>query len=48
MPIHIMGQEKRKGSIGSPYAVRDYFSINPDYGTKEDLRRLALKRIAGK
>ena len=40
MPIHIIGQEKKKGSIGSPYAVRDYYSINPDYGTKEDLRRL--------
>jgi cyclomaltodextrinase len=40
MPIHIMGTEKKKGSIGSPYAVRDYYSINPDYGTKEDLKRL--------
>ncbi|HSQ19193.1 MAG TPA: alpha-amylase family glycosyl hydrolase, partial [Blastocatellia bacterium] len=40
MPIHQIGQEKRKGAIGSPYAVRDYYSINPDYGTKEDLRRL--------
>jgi glycosidase len=40
MPIHQIGQEKKKGSIGSPYAVRDYYSINPDYGSKEDLRRL--------
>jgi cyclomaltodextrinase len=40
MPIHQIGQEKKKGSVGSPYAVRDYYSINPDYGTKEDLRRL--------
>ena len=40
MPIHQIGQEKKKGTIGSPYAVRDYYSINPDYGTKEDLRRL--------
>lgn len=40
MPIHIMGTEKKKGSIGSPYAVRDYYSINPDYGTKADLKRL--------
>lgn len=40
MPIHQIGQEKKKGSIGSPYAVRDYYSINPDYGTKEDLQRL--------
>ena len=40
MPIHQIGQEKKKGTIGSPYAVRDYYSINPDYGTKDDLRRL--------
>lgn len=40
MPIHPIGQEKKKGTIGSPYAVRDYYAINPDYGTKEDLQRL--------
>jgi glycosidase len=43
MPIHAIGQEKKKGSIGSPYAVRDYYSLNPDYGTKEDLRRLVAE-----
>ena len=40
MPIHPIGHLKAKGSIGSPYAVRDYYGINPDYGTKEDLHRL--------
>ncbi|MDX6612243.1 MAG: hypothetical protein QOD75_1429 [Blastocatellia bacterium] len=40
MPIHPIGQEKKKGTIGSPYAVRDYFGINPDYGTKEDFKKL--------
>jgi cyclomaltodextrinase len=40
MPIHPIGQEKKKGTIGSPYAVRDYYGINPDYGTKADLQRL--------
>jgi cyclomaltodextrinase / maltogenic alpha-amylase / neopullulanase len=40
MPIHPIGQEKKKGTIGSPYAVRDYYSINPDYGTTGDLKRL--------
>ena len=40
MPIHPIGQEKKKGTIGSPYAVRDYYGINPDYGTKADLKRL--------
>lgn len=40
MPIHPIGQEKKKGTIGSPYAVRDYYAVNPDYGTAEDLKRL--------
>jgi cyclomaltodextrinase len=40
MPIHPVGRERGKGSIGSPYAVRDYFAINPAYGTADDLHRL--------
>lgn len=40
MPIHPIGQEKKKGTIGSPYAVRDYYGVNPDYGTPADLKRL--------
>jgi glycosidase len=40
MPIHPIGQEKKKGTIGSPYAVRDYYGINSDYGTKEDFKKL--------
>jgi cyclomaltodextrinase / maltogenic alpha-amylase / neopullulanase len=43
MPIHEMGREKKKGTIGSPYAVRDYYSINPDYGTREDFKRLVAE-----
>lgn len=40
MPIHPLGQVKKKGSVGSPYAVRDYMDVNPSYGTKADLKRL--------
>lgn len=40
MPIHPSGQLKKKGSIGSPYAVRDYYGINPDYGSAADLKHL--------
>ncbi len=40
MPIHPLGQVKKKGSIGSAYAVQDYYGINPAYGTKDDLKRL--------
>jgi glycosidase len=40
MPIHPMGKLKAKGSLGSPYAVRDYDAINPAYGTAKDLKQL--------
>ena len=40
MPIHPDGQVKKKGSLGSPYAVRDYYAIDPALGTRDDLRRL--------
>ena len=39
MPVHPISQVKRKGTLGSPYAAHDYYAINPDYGTKEDLKR---------
>ncbi len=38
MPINPIGQERRKGGLGSPYAVRDYREINPEFGTLRDLR----------
>jgi glycosidase len=40
LPIHPIGEEKRKGRLGSPYAVKDYFAIDPTYGTLEDFRQL--------
>jgi cyclomaltodextrinase len=40
MPIHPQGEKMRKGTLGSPYAVRDYYAINPDYGTEAELKRL--------
>jgi cyclomaltodextrinase / maltogenic alpha-amylase / neopullulanase len=40
MPIHPVGQLKKKGTLGSVYAVRDYYAIDPVYGTKEDFRHL--------
>lgn len=43
MPIHPQGKLKSKGTLGSPYAVRDYYAINPDYGTAADLHRLVYE-----
>ena len=43
MPIHPNGVLKHKGEIGSPYAVRDYYAINPAYGTDADLKKLVAE-----
>lgn len=40
MPIHPIGEENRKGPLGSYYAVADYRAVNPNFGTEEDLREL--------
>jgi 1,4-alpha-glucan branching enzyme len=40
MPIQPIGLKNRKGSLGSPYAVQDYFGVNPEFGTSEDFRHL--------
>ena len=40
MPVHPLGVANRKGSLGSPYANRDYRSVNPEFGTGRDLLRL--------
>ncbi|MBR3748799.1 MAG: alpha-amylase, partial [Firmicutes bacterium] len=41
MHIHPIGTLQRKGTLGSPYAIRDYRAVNPEYGTLEDFRILA-------
>lgn len=40
MPIHEIGIKKRKGVYGSPYAIKDYYSISSDLGTLEDFKSL--------
>ncbi len=40
MPIQPIGEESRKGTMGSPYAIRDYRAVSPDLGTVEDFRHL--------
>ncbi len=40
MPIHPIGEQCCKGTLGSPYAIRDYLDVNPEYGTLDDFRRL--------
>jgi glycosidase len=40
MPIHPVGKVNRKGTLGSPYAVQDFYGINPEFGTLQDFRSL--------
>ncbi|MDF0720482.1 alpha-amylase family glycosyl hydrolase [Kaistella sp. PBT33-4] len=40
MPIHPIGELNRKGSLGSPYSVKDFKGINPEFGTEADFRNL--------
>ncbi len=43
MPVNPIGQVNRKGSLGSPYAVQDYLTVNPELGTLEDLRAFVAR-----
>jgi glycosidase len=38
MPVHPIGEKNRKGTLGSPYSVKDYYGVNPEFGTLEDLK----------
>jgi cyclomaltodextrinase / maltogenic alpha-amylase / neopullulanase len=40
MPIHPIGEKGRKGEYGSPYSVKDFYAIDPSYGTLDDFKRL--------
>jgi cyclomaltodextrinase / maltogenic alpha-amylase / neopullulanase len=40
MPIHPTGKVNRKGSLGSPYSIQDYYAVNPEFGTLNDFKSL--------
>lgn len=42
LPIYPIGIKKRKGSLGSPYAIMDYRKVNPELGTMEDFKHLVV------
>lgn len=43
MPIHPVGQIKAVQPMGSPYSVKDYMSVNPEFGNLARLRELVEK-----
>lgn len=40
MPIQPIGVKGRKGTYGSPYAIKDYTAISEDLGTIDDFKKL--------
>ena len=40
MPVFPVSEERRKGTLGSYYAVSDFRQINPEFGTMEDFRAM--------
>ncbi|MDO8548554.1 MAG: alpha-amylase family glycosyl hydrolase [Ignavibacteria bacterium] len=40
MPIHPIGVQNRIGSLGSYYSVKDYYDVNPEFGTLDDFKAL--------
>lgn len=36
MPVYPIGDEGRKGTLGSYYAIKDYCDVNPEFGTLAD------------
>ena len=40
MPIHPTGEKYKPGPDGSPYAVRDFYQVDPRLGSKKDLIQL--------
>ena len=52
MPVCPIGEDGRKGSLGSYYSIRDYCAVNSELGTLEDFdafvteaHRLGMKEI---
>ena len=43
MPVYPIGEENRKGELGSYYSIRDYKAINPEFGTIEDFDAFVAK-----
>lgn len=43
MPINPIGKQNRKGALGSYYAVANYKTVNPEFGTVDDFKKLVNK-----
>ena len=39
MPVQEIGKKNRKGKLGSPYSIRDYYSVNSEFGNLGSLKK---------
>ena len=42
LPIYPIGEDGRKGSLGSYYSIKDYTAVNPEFGTDDDFRAFVV------
>jgi cyclomaltodextrinase / maltogenic alpha-amylase / neopullulanase len=40
LPIHPIGELNRRGKLGNPYAIKDFYGVNPEFGTLDDFKSL--------
>jgi alpha-amylase len=40
MPLQPIGKLNRKGALGSYYSISDYTSLNPEYGSLDDFKKI--------
>lgn len=43
MPIHPISEDGRKGGLGSYYAVKDYYAVNPELGNLDQMKAFVKK-----
>lgn len=43
MPVQSIGEEDRKGTLGSYYSIKDYTEINEEFGTLADFRTVVAQ-----
>ena len=40
MPVNPVSLKNRKGALGSPYSIGDYYKTNPEFGTIDDFKHM--------
>lgn len=43
MPVHPIGEENRKGTLGSYYSVKDYTAVNPEFGSMQEFKDMVTE-----